>query len=89
MTGSTGQSGSMTIGTGESQEVVNTTIRFVLDELNIGFLDQEVNEGSARAELKFQGLDFLESYIVAINYLGDDNVSIEVNGETYNIDLSE
>lgn len=89
MTGSTGQSGAMTIGIGENEKIVNTTIRFVLDELNIGFLDQEVNGGSARAELKFQGIDFLESYIVTINYMGDDKVTIEVNGETYSIDLSD
>lgn len=89
MSGSTGQSGSITIGIGDKTEVVNTTIRFVLDELNVGFLDQEVKKGSARAELKYQGADFLESYIASIQYLGNDQVTIEVNGEVYNIDLSE
>ena len=89
MYGSTGQSGTMTLSIGEKDELVNTTIRFVLNQLNVGFMDRKVNSGSARAELKFQGTDFLESYIVAMEYLGDDQVSIEVNGETYLIDLSK
>ena len=89
MSGSTGQSGAMTIALGEKNEKVVTTISFVLEDLNIGFLDQEVKKGSARAALKFQGTNFLESYIATIQYLGDDQITIEVNGEMYNIDLSE
>jgi len=89
MSGSTGQSGTMSITNDLGDQVITTTIRFVLDELNIGFLDQEVKTGSARAELKYQGTDFVETYIASISYMGNDLITIEVNGRTYNIDLSE
>lgn len=89
LAGTSGQSADLLFPRYGEEEHIFVTTRFVLEELNLGVIDQSVKTGRGSAELTFRSEEFTETYNATIAFDGNGQVSISIGDRSYVIDLFE